>query len=110
MKINLSPVRADQPITVERQGDSLIIDGEVFDFSVIPEGAVLPASAISSPHFLDTVTRVDGVLELTLRLPHGATCPPETCSPVPIVDPANGLVPLPPYDLPTPELPSEDLE
>lgn len=110
MKINLSPVRADQPIAVERQGDSLIIDGEVFDFSVIPEGAVLPASAISCPHFLDTVTRVDGVLELTLRLPYGATCPPETCFPTPIVDPANGPVSLPPYDLLTPELPNEDLE
>ncbi|OWV58337.1 hypothetical protein CDZ98_15060, partial [Mameliella alba] len=48
MQITLSPVRREGRPTLERLGDALVIDGETFDFSGVPEGAQLPAEAVAS--------------------------------------------------------------
>ncbi|OWV60001.1 hypothetical protein CDZ98_09135, partial [Mameliella alba] len=48
MQITLSPVRREGRPTFERLGDTLVIDGETFDFSGVPEGAQLPAEAVAS--------------------------------------------------------------
>lgn len=109
MKINLSPVRSDNQIAITKEGDKLFINGEAFDFSVIPEGAILPASAISSPYFVGEVKRVSGSLEMTILLPHGANASHETRFPVPIVDPADGPINLPAYEIVPVEEPFEDL-
>ena len=45
MLIKLSPVRADSELTVFKQGDSLTLNGLTLDFSPLPEGASLPATA-----------------------------------------------------------------
>lgn len=99
MKINLSPTRSDenQP-TISKAGDTLTINGEAFDFSVIPDGATLPADGIESDWIVGDVTRTAGQLELTIKLPHGANAPEATRFPQPILNPADGAITLPVYD------------
>lgn len=101
MIINLSPVRMDQQVAVSKTGDALIVNGEVFDFSPMTDGASLPSEAINSNWFVDQVERVNGELVLTLALPHGQNAPETTRFPQPISMAADGPVALPIYDLPT---------
>ena len=95
MKINLSPVRVDTELDVIKRGDCLTINGEVFDFSVIPEGAVLPASAVACEWIIGEVKRNDGELELTLILPHCATASEAARFPEPTINQKDGTVRLP---------------
>lgn len=99
MQINLSPVRSDETLTVSRTGDVLTINGEVFDFTQLPEGATLPAEAIGSDHFPGPVERINGVLHLTLRLPHGPNAPKHVAFPEPIHVTQDGPLALP-FDAP----------
>lgn len=98
MNITLSPIRADAALTLHRAGDVLTINGEAFDLSGIPEGATLPRTAVACDWLASDIVRTDGVLHLSLFLPHGANAPEETRFPVPLVVTANGPVTLPPHD------------
>lgn len=95
MKIKLSPQRRDDTLTVTKQGDILTINGENYDFSLIPEGATLPRYATDCEWLASDVERIDGVLHLTLLLPHGANASEAARFPQPIIDPANGELELP---------------
>ena len=109
MKINLTPVCMDERVQAEVSGDAIIINGVALDFSPLPEGGVLPREAISSLWIASDVLRVDGEINLTLLLPHGANAPHETRFPLAYSDPmtvVGGLVPLPPYDAP----PADDVQ
>lgn len=99
MKISLSPVRSDesQPIIL-KSGDILTINGEAFDFTGVTEGATLPSDAIVSDWIIGSVSRTAGQLELTIKLPHGANAPESTRFPLPIINPADGLLELPVYE------------
>ena len=110
MHIILSPTRTDAPLVASRAGDTLTLNGETFDFSPLGEGETLPADAIESEWIVGDVARTDGVLHLTLRLPHGANAPEETRFPEPISDPPDGEIALPPYEIedPEPEEPEDD--
>ena len=110
MKITLSPTRRDETLTASKAGDKLTLNGEEFDFGPLEEGETLPADAIDSPWIAGDVTRTDGVLHITLRLPHGANAPEETRFPEPIIDPPDGEIDLPPYEIedPEPEEPEDD--
>ena len=101
MKITLSPTRGDRPLTLTRSGDILTINGEVFDFSALPEGATLPRTAVSCDWLAGDVTRIDGVLHLGLTLPHGANAPKITRFPEALTITADGPITLPPYDAET---------
>ena len=108
MKITLSPTRRDETLTASRDGDTLTLNGEEFDFSPIAEGETLPSDAIDIPWIIGDVTRIDGDLRLTLTLPHGSNAPRETRFPEPIIDPPDGEIALPPHSLP--ELEVEDVD
>lgn len=95
MHITFSPVRSDDTLTLERQGEALIVNGEVFDFAALPEGAELPGDAIDSDWFVGPAHRRDGILHLTLLLPHGADAPRDTLFPAPRFQDRDGSVPLP---------------
>ena len=95
MHIKLNPQRRDDTLTVIKQGDTLTINGEVFDLSAIPEGAALPADAISSEFFSGPVERINGILHLALTLPHGANPVQEVAFPADIIDPPDGEIALP---------------
>jgi hypothetical protein len=76
-------------------GDLITINGEPIDFTQLPEGATLPAEAIGSDHFVGPVERIDGVLRLTLRLPHGANPSQSVAFPEPIEVTQDGPITLP---------------
>ncbi|TYB83977.1 hypothetical protein [Oceaniovalibus sp. ACAM 378] len=99
MKLTFSPMRQDDRLNVTRSGDTLTINGEGFDLSVVPEGATLPAEAINSAWFGGPVERIGGVLNVTLILPHGANAPQETRHPAPFTLTGDGPVSLPTYDV-----------
>lgn len=99
MIIKLSPVRDDAPLAVSRLGDMLTVNNVALDFAQLPDGATLPAEAVSSDYVLDPVERVGGKLVVTLRLPHSADAAESVRFPSDIVDPPAGQVLLPGQDL-----------
>ena len=98
MRLEFTPSRMKEEVVLERRGDSLVINGEAFDFAPLPEGAELSAEAIESDWFTGVVRREGGVLHLSVRLPHGAHAPGETLFPAPVIMSQDGPVPTPPYD------------
>lgn len=96
--IDLTPARGKVPLTLHRQEDVWTINEVTFDFGPLPEGAVLPRAAVSCAALASDITRVDSAIRLTLILPHGSHASDETRWPAPIIDPADGVIPLPAYD------------
>ena len=95
MHILLSPQVRGDTLNVIRHGDSLTVNGKVFDFSPLPDGATLPAEAIDCEYIVGSVERVDGQLRLTLLLPITANASEAARFPEPIIDPADGPLELP---------------
>jgi len=98
MIIQFSPSYREFPLDMNREGDVLMLNGEIFDFSPLMEGATLPAGAISSDWFIKEVSRVEGELELTILLPHGPNAPESTRFATELVVTEDGTVDLPVYD------------
>ena len=103
MIINLSPVRMDDSLVVEKDGEALRLNGSLFDFAALPDGATLPDDAIGSPWICHPVERVDGNLIVTLLMPHGADAGERSRFPVALVNPADGRLLLPTDADPQPE-------
>lgn len=97
MIIQLSPVRMDEQLSVERHGDQLSINGEVCDLGPLLDGATLPAAAIASKWFTGNVERIGGELHLALILPWGPGAPESTRFPGVITVTEDGPIPLPAY-------------
>lgn len=98
MIIKLSPyvpLDIEETLTLKKRGDVLTINGERFDFREIPDGAVLPASAIDCEFVVGEVFRVKGELVLTLRLPCGPDASIAATFPADIINPPDGNVSLP---------------
>ena len=95
MNITLSPVRLNETLTASRAGDVLTLNGDVLDFGPLPDGATLPAEAIASEWVVGPVSRIDGELHLTLRLPHGPNPSQAVAFPEPIKVTGNGPIALP---------------
>ncbi|KVV01747.1 MULTISPECIES: hypothetical protein [unclassified Pseudomonas] len=102
MNIRLGGIRADASLTLEKKGDALIVNGELFDFSRIEEGDSLPDTALMSKvnrhFFLSPITRVDGQLTLVLMLPYGEGASSAQVFPEPIVIDLDGEIRLPQPD------------
>lgn len=98
MLITFTPMRSDDRLTLHRAGDVLTLNGESYDFSPLPEGALLPRDAIDCRWLASDVTRTDGRLHLTLILPHGATARNEALFPQPLMLITDGPVDLPSSD------------
>jgi hypothetical protein len=95
MLIKFSPIRLDKKLeAVSVVGDALSINGQVFDFTPLPEGATLPAEAIASSYITEPVERINGEIVLTLLLPYSATSK-HIDTPLPIHITADGPVKLP---------------
>jgi hypothetical protein len=95
MIIQLSPQRREDELKVSKRGDVLTINGERFDFREIPEGAVLPASAVDCDFVIGDITRKNGEITLTLLLPCGPDATAAANFPTDIVSPPDGNVSLP---------------
>lgn len=97
MKLHLSPIRGSTPLAAERMGDTLLLNGDLFDFSDLAEGDTIDGAAYSENWFVGPVTRTDGQIILQVLLPHGANAPQETLFPSTLIIDTDGPVPLPPY-------------
>ena len=95
MIINLSPQVRNDTLKVSKSDDILTINGTKYDFSVIPDGADLPSSAIDCEFVIGNVSRINTELNITLLLPLTSDAPYEARFPQPIVNPPNGIVKLP---------------
>lgn len=95
MHISFSPQFRSDALVVSKAGDVLTINGDPIDLSVIPDGATLPAGAIDSEWIVGPVERIDGVLHLTLLLPHGPDPSPAVAFPEPILVASDGPVAVP---------------
>jgi len=95
MVITLSPIVSDKNLKVSKAGDKLTINGEVFDFSAVPDGATLPSGAVDCEFVIGDVERVNGDLQLTLMLPIGVGASQAACFPQPLVNPSDGNLDVP---------------
>jgi hypothetical protein len=95
MRITLSPQRRTDGLYVSKKGDTLTINGTAFDFSVIPDGATLPSSAVDCDYLTENIERINGVLHLSLILPTGPDASEAANFPAPLINPANGVLELP---------------
>ncbi|WP_045158764.1 hypothetical protein [Stutzerimonas stutzeri] len=95
MIISLSPKLLSESLAASLQGDVLVLNGVAFDFTQLPEGATLPAEAIDSEWISAPVSRIDGELHLTLRLPHGPNPSQAVAFPEPVHVTEDGPIPLP---------------
>lgn len=95
MKITLYPQRRDDTLVVVKSGDTLTINNVAYDFSVIPDGALLPKDAVDCLWLASDVERIDGVLHLSLLLPHSVTASESARFPAPIINPADGPLEFP---------------
>lgn len=68
------PLGAAAPDSLCR-GETLILNDQRIDLSLIPEGMTLPMSAIGHELFAGPVSRRNGEIELTLRLAVNADAP-----------------------------------
>lgn len=100
MHTTLSPVRGNAPRSLSRQGAILTVDGIPFDFSLLGEGDSLPPEAVAGGWLVSDVVRNDGVLHLTVALPHASVAPPETLFPKPLHVTEDGSVDLPHMEKP----------
>lgn len=95
MIIRFSPQRRDDTLEIRKRSDVLTINGERFDFRVIPDGATLPASAITCDWIAGDVSRINGQLIIPFILPHGPEPSDAVMHPADLVDPSDGIVELP---------------
>ena len=95
MHITLIPQRRDDTLVVSKSSDTLTINGAAYDFSVVTEGATLPASATDCPFLTGNIERINGVLRLSLILPHGPNPSQAVAFPAALVNPADGVLELP---------------
>lgn len=94
-KINLSPQVRLNTLTLSKQGETLVINGENYDFSQLTEGATLPRDAINCDYIVSDVARVNGDIELTILLPIAANASEAARFPEPISVSADGQIILP---------------
>lgn len=95
MHISFSPIRHDEPLILSRSGDTIIVNDDVIDLSALPDGATLPASAIGNAFISGDVRRIDGMLHITLLLPHGPDPSAKVAFPADLIDPPDGRLMLP---------------
>lgn len=103
MIVNLSPTYADWPLPeVVYSKDALTVNGQLFDFGPLHDGATLLHGAVDSQWFTGEVTRVDGEIHLTLKLPYSVLPASDAVAfPEPIRVIKAGAVKLP-FDVPEP--------
>ncbi|NCB85669.1 MAG: hypothetical protein EOM44_14445 [Bacteroidia bacterium] len=95
MKLLLSPQRRDDTLTLSKSGDALTVNGTVYDFSPLPDGATLPRDAIDCEWICGDVSRINGELEIPILFPHGPDASEAARFPEPLTVTSDGQVVLP---------------
>lgn len=105
MRISFAPQRRDDALDVSKDGDVLTINGEVFDFSSLPDGATILRGNIPCEWISGHVERIDGELHLRLLLPHGPKPSAAVAFPEPITVTEDGPIAIPHDEEPIPPSP-----
>lgn len=100
MQIIFTPMRRDDALTLSCQGETLVVNGIAYDFSTLTEGAHQTPAEAGCDWLAGDVTRENGVLRLTLILPHGPRAPQDTLFPAPLNVTQDGIIPVPAHSLP----------
>lgn len=100
MQITFSPMRQEARLTLERQGDILVVNGAAYDFADLAEGASETPASTEHAVFASPVTRRDGRLRMTLILSYGPDAPRATLFPDRLTADRGGPLPVPPWEAP----------
>ena len=95
MKLTLSPsagLPAQPEMTIHVAGDTITIDGTLYDLSPVPEGG--EATADDSP-FVGKITRVGGVIHCTVLVRLGDTAASDQPDSPWIIENAEGDIKIP---------------
>lgn len=97
MIISFNPIFADDDkrLLLEKTGDRLRINGELFNFDTLPDGATIPEGVIPCADIIGPVERIDGEIHITLKLPHSKLPERSQSFPEPLVDVPDGVVDVP---------------
>jgi hypothetical protein len=96
MRISFSPQRRDDTLILEKPTtDRLRVNGELFDFSTMQDGDVIPAGTVPCDWIIGPVEKVDGEVRLTLVLPHGPNPSQSVAFPEPITATDDGPIAVP---------------
>lgn len=91
LTIHFAPVRREETLQLERQGETLIANGAVFDL------AALAAETGDTPGegWVVSVTAVKDGYAAVVLLPHGADAPEAVRFPQPVTAKVDGVIALP---------------
>jgi len=93
MRVSLSPMRHDARLIASIAGETITLNGDVLDLSLVAEGDEFWAG---NPWVLSPVTRVGGQLRFLLMLPYGPDAPEATKWSTGFIDtPPDGPLDLP---------------
>ena len=92
-----------ETLSLSRSGDTLTINGDDLDLSIIGEGDLVRDASDLHPYLRDTISRVDGRAHVTLRLPVLRRSG-HVDDPAPIIDPPDGPISVPDLSGPEPEI------
>lgn len=100
MIINLTPTRpnkvnSNKTLHISKRGNNITINDELFDFSDLKEGCVLPLNSISSDYITSEVKMVGGEISLTIKMPVGKNSTYGQRFPQPIHVTEDGEIDLP---------------
>lgn len=91
MRISFSPQRRDDSLTLEKtSGDRLRINGELFNFNTLNDGDIV--SNVSSEWIVGNVTKDNGIVNITIILPHGPNPTQAQAFPKPITVTEDGPI------------------
>lgn len=100
MKLILNPQQSDATLEMYKSGDTLTINGEVFDFKKLEEGATLPYGSITSDVIIKEVYKEGGEIVINVVMPHKVYASEASRFPSPLYNIPDGKVTLPTdYDI-----------
>lgn len=95
MHISFSPQRRDDALELVKTGDKLRINGEMFNFGPLNEGDEIPSGEVPSEWIIGPVTRKNGLITLTVLLPHGPNPSSAVAFPAPVTVDQDGPIAIP---------------
>lgn len=92
-KITLSPQFSNASLSIKKIGDTLTINGNQYDFSPLSDGDEIPDDAITNTSIVGSITKSDGVINLTVLMPYNDPEAPESVThPEPLMLDKDGEV------------------
>ena len=97
MIIKFSPQIGAGQCSLSKQGETITVDGETFDFSGIAEGDYMDIDDIGCPFIVNHVRRIDGQVIVKVRFGIGQNASANQTFPEDLIDPPDGAILFPEY-------------